>query len=106
MDHADYTVPLDDERKLKDLLEQRTDAEAARMRRFLAMPDLSRTEGSPIKELVDRITHIPDFKNFDTITVPEIMSTEIAFDYFDFPANHPARNKSDTYFLDNDHMLR
>src|SRR5690242_33307 len=87
-------------------LESRTDAEATRMKRYLAMPDLSRTPGSPIKELVKRITTIPDYANFDIIHVPEIMSTEIAFDLFDFPADHPVRSKSDTYYADDNHILR
>ncbi len=87
-------------------LESRTDAEALRMKRYLAMPDLSRTEGSPIKELVSRITTIDDYKNFDIIEVPEIMSTEIAFDFFDFPTDHVARSKSDTYYVDEKNILR
>ncbi len=87
-------------------LEKRNDPEAVRIKRYLSMSDLSRTEGSPIKELVNRITGINDFKIFDTIHVPEIMSTEIAFDLFDFPENHPARSKSDTYYVDDSHILR
>src|SRR3989344_2661393 len=82
------------------------DPEAKRIKRFLDMPDLSRTEGNPIKELVDRIVAIPDFKSFDKIEVPEVVSTAIAFDLFDFPPNHPARSKSDTYFIDEKTILR
>jgi phenylalanyl-tRNA synthetase alpha chain len=102
----EINIDTTEEQKIISLLESRTDAEAVRMKRYLAMPDLSRTDGSPIKELVVRITGIPDFKIFDTIHVPEIMSTKIAFDLFDFPANHPARSKSDTYFPDDNHILR
>ncbi|MEN9582272.1 MAG: hypothetical protein RL641_226 [Candidatus Parcubacteria bacterium] len=104
--HMEINIDTTEEQKIISLLESRTDAEAVRMKRYLAMPDLSRTDGSPIKELVVRITGIPDFKIFDTIHVPEIMSTKIAFDLFDFPANHPARSKSDTYFPDDNHILR
>ena len=95
-----------EEKKILAELENRTDAEAIRMKRYLAMPDLARTEGSPIKELVARISGIDDFKIFDTIHVPEIMSTQIAFDLFDFPADHPARSTSDTYYADDNHILR
>ena len=76
------------------------------MKRFLAMPDLSRTEGSPIWELVQRILAAPEFKGFDVIRVPEIVPVDVSFDLFDFPQNHPARSKSDTYFLDDNHILR
>lgn len=87
-------------------LEKRTDAEAVRIKRYLAMPDLSRTVGNPLCELVERIRAIPDFKDYDVITVPEIMGTDIVFDLFDFPADHPARSKSDSYFIDDTHVLR
>lgn len=100
------TIDTTEEKKLITELDHKNDAEAVRMKRYLAMPDLSRTEGSPIKELVSRISGISDFAIFDTIHVPEIMSTKIAFDLFDFPADHPARRKSDTYFVDEDHILR
>lgn len=82
------------------MLSERTDAEARRMERFLAMPDLSRTEGSPISEIVKRILAIPDFKDFDTIKAPEIVPADVSFDVYGFPADHPARSKSDTYYVD------
>ena len=44
-----------EEQKLLAELEKRTDTEAARMKRYLAMPDLSRTPGNPLFELVRRI---------------------------------------------------
>ncbi len=87
-------------------LNERQDVEAVRMRRYLAMPDLSRQEGSPIREMVERILALPEFTSFDTIKVPEIVSTEIGFDLFDFPMDHPARSKSDTYYADDAHILR
>ncbi len=99
-------IDTTEEKNILAELDTRHDAEAIRMKRYLGMHDLSRTEGSPIKELVRRITSIEDFKIFDTIHVPEIMSTEIAFDLFDFPADHPARSKSDTYYADDNHILR
>lgn len=99
-------INTNEEEGLLRNLENRNDPESARIKRYLAMPDLSRTEGSPIKELVQKITESPDFKNFDTIEVPEIVSTDVAFDLFDFPSTHPARSKSDTYYTDDNHILR
>ncbi len=81
-------------------------AEARRIERFLAMPDLSRTPGSPIAELATRIVGLPDFKNFDVIEVPEIVPAEISFDLFDFAPDHPARSRSDTYYVDDKNILR
>lgn len=102
----EIVISRDEEDRLKKELKSRTDAEAARIRRYLAMPDLSRTARNPLHDLVKRIREIPDFKDFDTIEVPEIMGTDIVFDLFDFPADHPARSKSDSYFIDDTHVLR
>ncbi len=101
-----YVIPTDEEKKIIQELESRSDTNASRIKRCLAMPDLSRTEGSPIKDLVDRITSVPAFKDFDVVTIPEIVPTDIAFDLFDFAPNHPARSPSDTYFTDDTHILR
>ncbi len=84
----------------------RNDAESLRMQRYLSMPDLSRTDGSPLCEMVKRIKALDEFKDFDVIEVPEVVNTEIGFDLFDFPIDHPARSKSDTYYIDESHILR
>lgn len=91
---------------LKKALEPKTDPESLRLKRYLAMPDLSRLPGSPINEMVESILTQADFKDFDVIEVPEIVSVEVGFDLFDFPADHPARSKSDTYYIDDNHILR
>jgi len=102
----DIRISRDEEERLRAELEKRTDIGAERMKRYLAMPDLARTTGNPIYELVRRIRAIPDFKHYDTIEVPEIMGTDIVFDLFDFPKDHPARSGSDSYFVDDAHVLR
>src|SRR3989344_1652756 len=70
------------------------------------MPDLSRTPGSPIKEVVDRASAVPSLQGFDNIKIPEIVPTHILFDLFNMPPEHPARSPSDTYYLDEKHVLR
>lgn len=94
------------ESDLRKNLENKNDPESKRMSRFLNMPDLSRQPGSPIHELVQRIIALPDFKAFDEIQVPEIVPSDISFDLFDFPPDHPARSRSDTYYVDDKHILR
>lgn len=93
------------ERLYKEL-EARADADAKRMLRFLNMPDLSRTPASPLCELIGRITDIPEFQNFDIIDVPEIVPAKENFDLFDFPIDHPGRSKSDTYYVNDEYILR
>ena len=70
------------------------------------MPDLSRTPGSPIAEIVQRILEHPYFKNLDTIQIPEIVPASVSFDLFDFAPDHPARSKSDTYYVNDKNILR
>ncbi len=103
---SDIKIKSEEEEALKRQLESRHDAESERIKRYLAMPDLSRTPGSPIKEIVQRVIALPEFKGFDIIDFPEIVPTDISFDLFDFPADHPTRSKSDTYYVDDKHILR
>ncbi len=102
----DIKISLEEEKKANKSLEDRSDTEADRMKRFLNMPDLSRTPGSPIYELAERIINLPDFKSFDVVQVPEIVPAVQSFDLFDFPADHPARSTSDTYYVDKEYILR
>lgn len=94
------------EKELRQKLAARPDAEARRMERFLAMPDLSRAPDSPLSQLVALVRQIPRFQSFDVIEIPEIIGTDILFDAFNFPASHPARSKSDTYYVDEANVLR
>ena len=102
--HMNITVP--ENGSLLKKMESRQDTEGLRIKRFFAMPDLSRTPGSPINEIVQRVIAAPEFKGFDIIQVPEVVSAGISFDLFDFSADHPTRSKSDTYYVDDDHILR
>jgi len=106
MPHNLITIDSAEAGRLIEQLAERPDAEARRMERFLAMPDLSRTPDSPIAEMVQRILAIPDFSDFDILKVPEIVPADISFDLFDFPADHPARSHSDTYYVDDKNILR
>lgn len=102
----EYIIPRDEEKKILAKLEKRQDADATRIKRYLAMPDLSRTEGNPLHEIVEKVRNVEPLKNFDNIVIPEVISTKIIFDLFNFAADHPARSKSDTYYLDDTHVLR
>lgn len=101
-------IPIDrsEELRLRSELEKRTDFEAARIRRYLDMPDLSRTDGSPLSEIVKRVKQVPALAGFDVIEIPEIVPASVSFDLFDFPPEHPARSHSDTYYVDDTNILR
>ena len=103
---AEIKIQSKEAEKLKDKLKKGKTADEARMLRFLNMPDLSRTPGNPLYEMVRQVISLPSFKDFDLIEVPEIVSTDITFYLVDFPKDHPARSGSDTYFIDKNHILR
>src|SRR3990167_2128426 len=99
-------IPRDEEQKLLAELKKRDDTEALRLQRCLAMPDLSRTEGSPLNEIFDRTMRVKGLEGFGIVQIPEIVPTEILFDLFNMPPGHPARSKSDTYYVNENHVLR
>ncbi|MBS3902898.1 MAG: hypothetical protein KGZ30_00775 [Anaplasmataceae bacterium] len=106
MAHKEIIIDLSKENELRGELKKKDEAEARRMTRFLEMPDLSRTPGSPLQEIVSRVGEVPVLKDFDVIKIPEIVPADVSFDLFDFPLDHPARSKSDTYYADDKHILR
>lgn len=97
---------LEEQARLLTELDKRTDSEAGRIKRYLNMADLTRQETGPIRELVNNITTLDQFKNFDTIQIPEIVPAGASFDLFNFPEDHVARSKSDTYYVDDENILR
>lgn len=102
----EITIPRDEENRLRSEIEKRDDPQAKRMQRYLDMPDLSRTPGSPIYEIVQLVKRVPSLKDFDDINVPEIVPADISFDLFDFAPDHPARSGSDTYYVNEKNILR
>ena len=99
-------IETEEEKRALENLEKRDNAESIRLKRLLSLPDLSRTEGSPLKEIVDRTLQVKGLDGFDIIKIPEIVSVEILFDLFNMPLGHPSRSKSDTYYVDEKHVLR
>jgi len=87
-------------------LEKRTDIKAERIKKLLALPDLTKKENSPVKILVDQIINLPRFADFDLIDFPKIVTVEQCFDLLNMPETHPSRKETDTYFLDNINILR
>ncbi len=102
----EYIVPSDSEGVLRKSLSTRKDPEAERIVRYLEMPDLSRTPGSPLYDIIQKVRNLSGLINFDNIIIPEIVPTDISFDLFDFAPNHPARSRSDTYYIDDTNILR
>lgn len=102
----EIVIKSPDEIRLLAELGQRVDTDGQRLRRYLDLPDLSRATESLIYALVEQVKKLPLFENFDVITIPEIVSAKISFDLFNFAPDHPARSRSDTYYVDEENILR
>jgi phenylalanyl-tRNA synthetase alpha chain len=94
------------ERVLISELENRTDIKAVRIKKFLALSDLTKKENSPVKILVDRILELSRFNNFDLIDIPKIVTVADNFDILNTPNDHVSRRESDTYYMDDTNILR
>jgi phenylalanyl-tRNA synthetase alpha chain len=94
------------EQELLEELKKRTDIKAERIKRFLALPDLTKKENSPIKILVDRIISLPRFEDFDVVSIPKIVTVKEEFDILNSPVDHPTRKETDTFFIDSTNHLR
>ncbi|MDP2651271.1 MAG: hypothetical protein Q8O98_01625, partial [bacterium] len=99
-------IKSEEEENLKKELGNMHDPDSERLKRFLNLPDLSRTQESPLYEIVQRTLRVDGIRELDIIKIPEIVNTHILFDLFNMPPGHPARSKSDTYYVDEDHVLR
>ena len=87
-------------------LEKRTDIKAERIKRLLALPDLTKKENSPVKILFDQILNLPRFKDFDIVDFPRIVTADENFDLLNTPKDHSSRKETDTYYVDENHVLR
>jgi phenylalanyl-tRNA synthetase alpha chain len=94
------------EEGLLDELARKTDIQSERIKRLLALPDLTKKEHSPVKIIVDHIMQLPRFADFDVIDIPRIVTVEENFDVLNAPADHPSRRETDTYYVSEDRILR
>jgi len=70
------------------------------------LPDLTKKDHSPVKILFDQIINLPRFDGFDIVEFPRIVNIEQCFDLLNMPRDHTARKETDTYYLDDIHILR
>ena len=89
-----------------DETQHQSDIASGRVKKLLAFSDLTKKEGSPIKILVDTVMQLPRFAGFDTIEFPKIVTVEENFDVLNTLKNHPSRRPTDTYYVDDSHVLR
>ena len=94
------------EKELLEDLDKRTDIKSERIKRLLKLPDLTKKDNSPVKILVDQILKLPRFAEFSLVEFPRVVTVQDNFDLLNTPKDHPSRRETDTYYLDQDHLLR
>ncbi len=104
MRHIVITDPK--EKEILAQLEKRTDFKSLRMKRLLALPDLTKKANSPVKILFDQIFKLPRFADFDIVDFPKIVTVEQNFNLLNTPKDHPSRRETDTYYVTDDYLLR
>ncbi|MDR3558436.1 MAG: hypothetical protein P4L61_02795 [Candidatus Pacebacteria bacterium] len=100
------TITDPKEQELLAELDKRTDFKSLRIKRLLALPDLTKKANSPVKILVDQILQLPRFQSFDIVDFPKIITVEQDFDLLNTPKDHPSRKETDTYYLTDKYLLR
>ena len=104
--HRHIVIENKEEKALIEELNKRNDVKAERIKRLLKLPDLTKKENSPVKILFDQIINLPRFKDFDIVEFPKIITVDQCFNLLNTPADHPSRKETDTYYLDDTHILR
>jgi len=66
------------------------------------MPDLTKEKWNPVEMVVSSIKNSDYFNDFIDFSSPELVNEYETFDLFNFPENHVARRKSDSYFIKKD----
>lgn len=95
-----------EEAALIESIQTKTDVKSERLKRLLALPDLTKKDNSPVKILFDHIFALPRFQDFDVVEFPRIVTVEENFNLLNTPADHPSRRENDTYYIDENHVLR
>jgi len=49
---------------------------------------------------------LPRFKDFDVVEFPKVITVENDFDLLNTPKDHPSRRETDTYYLNDEYLLR
>lgn len=104
--HRRIVIEDPKEKEILAELDKRTDFKSLRMKRLLALPDLTEKENSPVKILFDRIIELPRFESFDIVEFPKVVTVEQDFDLLNTPKNHPSRRETDTYYITDEYLLR
>ncbi|MDR0222602.1 MAG: phenylalanine--tRNA ligase subunit alpha, partial [Oscillospiraceae bacterium] len=74
----------------------------------ITLPGVRRKTGSrhPLNIVLDELKEIFTSMGYDTVYGPEAEKTEYVFDMLNTPEGHPARDEQDTFYIDDETVLR
>lgn len=102
----EITINDPKESALIEELKAKSDIKSERIKKLLALPDLTKKDNSPVKILFDQIIKLPRFEDFDIVDFPKIITIEQDFDLLNTPKEHPSRRETDTYYINDEYLLR
>lgn len=90
---------LQEEKQLSNFKKERLD---------ITLPGKKRKIGNihPIYQTIQSLEDIFISMGFDIVDGPEIETVENNFDALNAPKDHPSRDKTDTFYIDENHVLR
>lgn len=112
---AGKVVNLKKQELLKHLEAREADLETAELKKLVeaetlnfSIPRTSRKLGSPhpITKITDEMVEILSKIGFSVRTGPHIESDDNNFSKLNFPKDHPARDMQDTFYINEDYVLR
>jgi len=96
------------EDRLKSLEDEKLNEEVLKTKFNFSMPGVEAHYGSlhPITQVIDEMVEILSRLGFSVRTGPHIESDDYNFTFLNFPKGHPARDMQDTFYVEDDHVLR
>lgn len=96
------------EDKLNQISNKEMDEKLARTHFNFSVPGEEKPKGSlhPISLVIDEMVDILSKIGFSVRTGPHIESDDYNFSRLNFPKDHPARDMQDTFYIDDEHVLR
>ena len=96
------------EDRLRSLEDEKLGEELLKTKFNFSMPGKKLNFGSlhPITQVIDEMVEILSRLGFGVRMGPHIESDDYNFTFLNFPKGHPARDMQDTFYVDDDHVLR
>ena len=96
------------EKKLKDIKDSELNAKLESDKIDLTLPSKKKKRGSkhPLTMVREEIEDLFISMGYDVVSGPEVETVENCFDMLNAPKSHPSRDPEDTFYIDDEIILR